>query len=910
MEKEYHSLDLAGAAEQLRTNLAKGLTAEEAQARLEKYGPNELQERKGPSFLQMVLAQLTDFLVIILIVASVISMVLGEYIDAGVIMAIVVLNAIIGVVQESKAEKSLAALKKMAAPMAKVVRDGHVLDIPSRELIPGDLVLLETGNYVPADVRLIESVNLKIEEASLTGESVPVEKDCNAVLSPEASIGDRKNSGFMSTTVTYGRGKGIVVGTGMQTQIGKIAQMIQDVETEATPLQKKLEELGKALGIACLAICAVVFALGVWEGNDLLEMFMVAVSLAIAAVPEGLPAIVTICLALGMQRMVARHALIRRLPAVETLGSVTVICSDKTGTLTQNEMTVVKMYVDGRMVDVSGKGYSPAGEFLQNGSKLSPENDPVMSTLLKGATLCNDALLERSTEREDAWRMVGDPTEGALVVAAAKAGYQKGELEQVAPRVAEVPFDSDRKCMTTFHKDGGATNYTAYVKGAPDVMLGQCTTMLLNGQVVPLDEARKQQVLEANHGMAAQALRVLAIAHRDFEEVPAKPTPETVERELTLIGLMGMIDPARPEVKDAVHICRSAGIKAVMITGDHKDTAVAIADELDMIGPKRGVLTGADLDKISDEEFAKIVEDVNVYARVSPAHKVKIVETLRSKGHVAAMTGDGVNDAPALKRADIGVAMGITGTDVAKETADMVLTDDNFASIVSAVEEGRIIYSNIRKFVFFLLSCNVGEILTVFIAMLIGMPVPLRPIQLLWLNLLTDGLPALALGMEKAEPGIMKRPPRPKTEAILNREMQIGIAVQGIAIMTATLGAFSIGLQRNSSYEEAQTMAFATLVISELLRAYTARSEYYSIFALGIFSNKYMVGATLLSSALILLPLYLTFLHPIFDVVTPDAQDWMVILGFALIPSMAAEVTKTFLRQFSSSFKQKSVDMA
>ncbi|MGE5617759.1 MAG: calcium-translocating P-type ATPase, SERCA-type [Sphingomonadaceae bacterium] len=908
MEKEYHSLDLVEAAGQLRTDLAKGLSAEEARARLEKYGPNELQERKGPSFLQMVLAQLTDFLVIILIVASVISMVLGEFIDAGVIMAIVVLNAIIGVVQESKAEKSLAALKKMAAPMAKVIRDGHVLDVPSRELVPGDLVLLETGNYVPADVRLIESVNLKIEEASLTGESVPVEKDCNALLKPDAPIGDRKNSGFMSTTVTYGRGKGIVVGTGMQTQIGKIAQMIQEVEAEATPLQKKLEELGKSLGIACLAICAVVFALGVWEGNELLEMFMVAVSLAIAAVPEGLPAIVTICLALGMQRMVARHALIRRLPAVETLGSVTVICSDKTGTLTQNEMTVVKMFVDGQMVDVSGKGYTPVGEFLQKGTKLSPKDNAVVSTLLRGAALCNDAVLERSTEREDAWRMVGDPTEGALVVAAAKAGFQKEEMEKAAPRVAEVPFDSDRKCMTTFHKDGGATGFTAFVKGAPDVMLSQCTKMLLDGQVVPLDEAKRQQVLDANHSMAAQALRVLAIAYRDFDEVPAKPTPETVERELTLVGLMGMIDPARPEVKDAVHTCKSAGIKAVMITGDHKDTAVAIADELDMIGPKRGVLTGADLDKISDEEFANIVEDVNVYARVSPAHKVKIVEALRAKGHVAAMTGDGVNDAPALKRADIGVAMGITGTDVAKETADMVLTDDNFASIVSAVEEGRIIYSNIRKFVFFLLSCNVGEILTVFIAMLIGMPVPLRPIQLLWLNLLTDGLPALALGMEKAEPGIMNRPPRPKTEAILNREMQIGIAVQGVAIMVATLGAFSIGLQRNSSYEEAQTMAFATLVFSELLRAYTARSEYYSIFTLGIFSNKYMVGATILSSLLILLPLYLTFLHPIFDVVTPDAQDWTVILLFALIPSTAAEITKIFLRRFSTSFRQKSVE--
>lgn len=911
MEKEFHSLDLAATGEKLQTHLSKGLTAEEVRARLEKYGPNELQERKGPTFWQMVLAQLRDFLVIILIVASVISMVLGEFIDAGVIMAIVILNAVIGVVQESKAEKALAALKKMAAPMAKAIRDGHVLDVPSRELVPGDLVLLETGHYVPADMRLVEAVNLKIEEASLTGESVPVEKDAEVVLSPEATVGDRRNCGFMSTMVTYGRGKGIVTGTGMQTQIGKIAQMIQEVEEEPTPLQKKLEELGKALGIIALSICAVVFALGVYRGEHILEMFMVAVSLAIAAVPEGLPAIVTICLALGMQRMVARHALIRRLPAVETLGCTTVICSDKTGTLTQNEMTVVKIYLDGRLVDVTGRGYAPVGEFRSNGTVLSPQSDATVSVMLKGAALCNDAVLERSSEREDAWKMVGDPTEGALVVAAAKAGYQKEELEKSIPRVAEVPFDSDRKRMTTIHREEGSTSYRAYVKGAPDIMLGLCNRVLENGREVVVDESKKQEILQANTAMAAQALRVLAVAYRDMGDVPSKPTPETVETGLTLIGLMGMIDPARPEVKEAVRVCKAAGIKAVMITGDHKDTAVAIADELDMLGPKRGVLTGAELDKIDQEEFVKIVEDVNVYARVSPAHKVKIVEALRQREHVAAMTGDGVNDAPALKRSDIGVAMGITGTDVSKETADMVLTDDNFASIVSAVEEGRIIYSNIRKFVFFLLSCNVGEILTVFVAMLIGLPVPLKPIQLLWLNLLTDGLPALALGMEKAEPGIMKRPPRPKNEPILNRDMRIGIGIQGLAIMGATLGAFYIGLNRHPDDPiAAQTMAFATLVVSELLRAYTARSEYYSIFALGVFSNKYMVGATALSTLLIILPLTVPFLQPIFDVEMPPADDWIVIAGMALIPSIVAEITKIFLRQLSSSFKQKGIETA
>ncbi|HZK66581.1 MAG TPA: HAD-IC family P-type ATPase, partial [Chloroflexota bacterium] len=611
-QREYHALDVVAAAEQLDSHPTKGLSSEEAKARLEKYGPNELTERKGPSFLQMVMAQLANFLIIILIVASVISIFLGEYIDAVVIMAIVVLNAIIGVVQESKAEKSLAALKKMAAPMAKVVRDGHVYDIPSRELVIGDLVILETGNYVPADVRLAESVNLKIEEASLTGESVPVEKDARQVHGPEATIGDRHNSGFMSTTVTYGRGRGLVVGTGMGTQIGEIAEMIQSVETESTPLQQKLEGLGKTLGIAALGICAVVFALGVFRGENILEMFMVAVSLAIAAVPEGLPAIVTICLALGMQRMVARHALIRRLPAVETLGSVTVICSDKTGTLTQNEMTVVKMYVDGQTVEVTGKGYAPVGEFRScSAERLVPGNHPDVAVLLRGSALCNDAVLEKSTDREDAWRMVGDPTEGALVVAAAKAGLDKDALEEASPRLAEVPFDSDRKCMSTIHQDGGPTPFIAYVKGAPDILLSQCSSILVNGQVQPLDEAKRAAVLEANHQFASQALRVLAVGCRNLPEIPEKPSPENVERDITLVGLMGMIDPARPEVRDAVHTCGAAGIKAVMITGDYKDTAVAIADELDMLGPKRGVLTGAELDKISDEDFSNMVEDVN-----------------------------------------------------------------------------------------------------------------------------------------------------------------------------------------------------------------------------------------------------------------------------------------------------------
>jgi P-type Ca2+ transporter type 2C len=908
MQTEFHAHDSESTADQLRTHLVKGLTSDEARARVAQHGYNELQESQGPSFLKMVLAQLRNFLVVILIVASLISMALGEFIDAAVIMAIVVLNAVIGVVQESKAEKALAALKRMSSPMAKVVRDGQLQDISSRELVPGDIVLLETGNYVPADIRLTEAVNLKVDEASLTGESMPVEKDAAVVIAPGATVGDRRNSGFMSTMVTYGRGRGIVVATGMHTQIGQIAQMIQSFEQEPTPLQMKLEDLGKALGMIALGICALIFAIGILRGERLLEMFLVAVALAIAAVPEGLPAIVTICLALGMQRMVARHALLRRLPAVETLGSTTVICSDKTGTLTQNEMTVVKMYVSDGFVDVSGRGYSPVGEFSRNGSGLFPERHSSTATLLKGAALCNDAVLQRSAERSDGWQIVGDPTEGALAVVAAKAGLWRDELDGKHPRAAEVPFDSDRKRMATINVENGSSPYRAYVKGAPDVMIGLCTKLLEEGREIPLDDAKRADILEANHAMATRALRVLAVAYRDFQELPAQPCPDSVETGMTLVGLLGMIDPARPEVKDAVHVCRQAGIKAVMITGDHKDTAISIAQELDILAPGGNVLTGTQLDELDQAEFLTLVESTSVYARVSPAHKVRIVEALKERGHVAAMTGDGVNDAPALKRADIGVAMGITGTDVTKETADMVLTDDNFASIVSAVEEGRVIYANIRKFVFFLLSCNVGEILAVFVAMVIGMPVPLRPIQLLWLNLLTDGLPALALGLEKAEPGTMKRPPRPKREPILNREMQIGILIQGIAIMTATLGAFAVGLIRHpGDLVAAQTMAFTTLVVSELLRAYTARSEYYPIFAIGPFSNKHMVGATATSSLLILLPLYVPILNPIFHVAPPSTEDWMVILGMALIPSVIAEISKIFLRRWSPSFKQRVV---
>jgi Ca2+-transporting ATPase len=916
-EQDTHARPVEDLVSTLRTHLTQGLSDEEACARLAQYGPNELQERPRPTFWHLLLGQFNNFLVIILLASAVISLLLGEYVDASAIMAIVVLNAVLGVVQESKAEEALAALKKMAAPEARVIRSGHIRTIPARELVPGDVVLLEAGNYAPADLRLVEAFNLKVDEAALTGESVPVNKDAELVLDREIPIGDRRNSAFMGTMVTYGRGKGIVVATGMHTQFGLIAEMIQSYEEEATPLQRKLDQLGRWLGIACLVICGIVGLVGILRGLPPLEMFMTAVSLAIAAVPEGLPAVVTICLALGMQEMIRRHALIRRLPAVETLGSATVICSDKTGTLTQNEMMVVQGWADSHLFTISGEGYQPRGEFRRDGQPFAAQADSVVRLLLQGAALCNDAVLEPSGQIANGsptWRMVGDPTEGALVVAAAKAGLWKEELETSCPRLAEVPFESERKRMTTVHKaDGGmvgqileelcssSTTCATFVKGAPDLLLERCSHVMTSEGTRPLDEKQRQEVVSANEEMSRQALRVLGVACRPLETLPANPDAEALEHDLTFIGLMGMIDPARPEVKPAVQVAKGAGLKSVMVTGDYRNTAVAIARELELLSPGGKVLTGAELDHIDEASFAAMVEEVDVYARVSPQHKVRIVEAFKSRGHVVAMTGDGVNDAPALKRADIGVAMGITGTDVSKETADMVLTDDNYASIVSAVEEGRIIYSNIRKFVYYLLSCNVGEILVIFLAMLAQLPVPLKPIQLLWLNLVTDGAPALALGLEKGEPDIMRRPPRPTSEPVINREMQWGIVIQSVAITAAVLAAFVYGLRRFPEHiVTAQALAFVTLTTSELLRAFTSRSERYSLLSLGIFSNRWMLLAVGSSFLLLLGVLYIPFLQPFFSTVPLGLREWLVIFPLILIPSIAAELTKLVLRHLAA----------
>ncbi len=927
---------------------AQGLSEEEVAARLKQYGPNELKERPRPTFFQLVIAQLNNFIVILLIVASLISAVLGDWIEAGVIMLIVVLNAILGVVQESQAEEALAALKKMASPECQVLRGGQRVSVPAHQLVPGDIVFLEAGNFIPADMRLIEAVNLRVEEAALTGESVPVQKNAALVLDAEASIGDRKNTVFMGTVVNYGRGRGIVVSTGMHTQLGMIADMLQSVKEEETPLQSRLDQLGKTLGIAALVICGVVFLLGMWRGGvfshgfneettaSILDSFMIAVGLAIAAVPEGLAAVVTISLALGMREMVKRHALIRKLASVETLGSATVICSDKTGTLTQNVMTVTRMWLDNRFVDITGTGYDPKGDFFIDGEKIDLEETPGVTTVLWVGALNNDAVLEPvSTNGSTSFRMIGDPTEGAMLVAAMKAWERLDDLPEAYPRRKEIPFDSALKRMTTvheivwikeegpspFHDQSELHKHAITVKGAPDLVLDLCTSyQTIDDQILPLSDEMRSRILAANDSMTNEALRVMGFAYRIEDTIPDELSREFAEQNLVFAGLMGMIDPPRPEVKPALEKARGAGLRTIMITGDYPNTGRAVADSIGLLRPGHKVHVGADINAMDDATLAKEVEVTDVFARVSPEHKMRIVDALRANDEVVAMTGDGVNDAPAIKRADIGVAMGITGTDVAKETADMVLTDDNYVSIVAAVEQGRVIYANIRKFVFFLLSSNIAEIMIIFLATLAGLPMPLTVIQLLWLNLLTDGAPALALAMEKGDPDIMERPPRPKNESIINSSMRLGMIIQTFAQTGAVLTAFTLGLLwhlesgaivpegmnmlayllkhdwRGVDVQTAETMAFATLSLCELFRAYTVRSERASIFRLGVFSNKYMQYAVGLSIVLLLLVVNVPFLQPIFNTHFLSGREWLIVLGLAIIPAIAEEITKYYLR--------------
>ncbi len=917
----WHSLSAQDVLLQLESEQNRGLTAAEAARRLERYGPNALTEPPHTTFLQMVVRQLNDFVVLLLIVAAVISTIVSAvehepYIESIAILAIVVLNAVLGVVQESRAEQALAALKKLAAPDAQVLRDGRRISIPAHELVPGDIVFLEAGNFIPADLRLMEAVNLRVEEAALTGESMPVEKNAVAIVDAESSIGDRKNTAFMGTLASYGRGRGVVVATGMRTQLGMIATMLHSVEMEETPLQRRLQQLGKTLGWAALIICGLVFIAGILQGGPILEMFMVAVSLAIAAVPEGLPAIVTISLALGMREMVKRHALIRRLSSVETLGSATVICSDKTGTLTQNVMTVTRLWVDGQDIEISGTGYSADGEFRLDGKRIDLDQFPATRTALWVGALNNDAELEyiEGENGRSSFRIIGDPTEGSILIAAAKAGALPEELNQAYPREREIPFDSDRKRMVTVHgvkdprlgdlspfSDGNHPEFTVVVKGAPDVVLKLCSSYQTTADVpAPLDDAQRSKIITANEVLTRDALRVLGMAYRVLPEIPERLDHAQLEENLIFVGLVGMIDPARPEVQPALDKASHAGIRTIMITGDYPSTARAIAESIHLLRPGHQVLAGAQLDELDDPALQEAVQHTDVFARVSPEHKMRIVDALKANGEVVAMTGDGVNDAPAIKRADIGVAMGITGTDVAKGTADMVLTDDNYASIVSAVEQGRIIYANIRKFVYYLISCNLAEILIIFLPTAFGRLLfpnaeravlsPLAPIQLLWLNLITDGAPALALGTEKGDPDTMEQQPRPPKEPIINASMRLGVVIQTIAITAVTLTAYAIGLLHNEIY--AETMAFLTLSLSELLRAFTARSEHYPILKVGLFTNKWMNLAVLFSLVLLMLVVYVPFLNPIFSTVPLTWTEWRFILPLLIIPSLAAELGK------------------
>ena len=896
---------------ELKTDETRGLSSEEARSRLEKFGPNSLGEEKKVPLWKRFLSQFADAMVIILIAAAILSAFMAiqnnegieGWIDVFVILAIVILNAVLGVYQEGKADQALEALKKMSSPQSKVVRDGEVLMIDSEGLVEGDIVNIDAGDAISADIRLLTSSSLKAEESSLTGESVAVDKDAEAVLDADCALGDRKNMLFMGTAVTYGRAKGVVVGTGKNTELGKIANKLTNIEDEETPLQKNLNHLGKILAVVCIIVCIIVFVVDLAvQKLPVSDALMTAVSLAVAAIPEGLSAVVTIVLSIGMTKMAQNNAIVKRLLAVETLGCVDVICSDKTGTLTQNQMTVKVLYDGEEVYNVDGNGYAPEGKITRkDGSEVKPEGK--LETLIRASVLCNDASIVKTDNGE--YTCIGDPTEGSLTTLGMKSSMPRTETMDKYPRVTELPFDSDRKMMTTYHTGIEKGHLVSYTKGAPDIILDRCTSYESPNGPVPMSDEVRKRIFEQNHEFASKAIRVLAFAYRVHYE--GTTADFSHEEQLIFIGLVGMIDPERKEAKDAIAVCKEAGIRTVMITGDFKDSAVAIAGNLEMMDEGAQALSGSELDKISDEELRVACENTNVYARVSPEHKVRIVSALKANNHIASMTGDGVNDAMALKSADIGVAMGITGTDVSKNSADMILMDDNFATIVKAVEEGRVIYSNIRKFVSFLLSCNIGEILVIFLISLIpntlipGIAAPLTAIQLLWLNLVTDSFPALALGREKGEPGIMKLPPRPKGEPIITKRMLGHIFIQAAAIFICVAAAFLIPLTNNNGFffsteysplDGARTVAFATLIISELLRAYAARSERMSVFKLGLFTNKFMNMSVLVSLALLAAVIYIPVVNGWFDNVALSLTAWLVIVPLALIPFATSEIYK------------------
>ena len=886
----------------LGTDSERGLTHQEVERRRTELGPNELPEVPPPSVVTLFLSQFTSIIVWVLVGAAVISGLLEDWLDAAAIVAIVFLNGLFGFVQEFRAERSLAALRNMSVAMARVVRDGVLRSIPARELVPGDVILLEAGDRVPADSRLIYATNFQSQEASLTGESTPVQKSAMALDRPDVLLGDRANMVFTGTIAVSGKARALVVAISLRTELGRIATMIQqasNAERLETPLQRRLEQFGYTLLWVALAVVTVVFVLGSLRGEPLMAMFLTSVSLAVAAVPEGLPAVVTVTLALGVTRMVTRHALIRKLPAVETLGSATVICTDKTGTLTKNEMTVTKLIVGASAFDATGEGYQPVGEIREVNGRSNPRSEspvrlsPGLRELLTAAVLCNGATLREENGR---WHVIGDPTEGALLVAAAKVGLTKEGLEDTAPFTEEVPFDAERKMMTIIRRT--ADGNMAYVKGAPDVLLLRCTHRLtLDGVVEPLSAQHRQAILERNVSLARESLRVLAVAHRRLDDSPMQLRADSVERGLVFLGLLAMKDPLRTEAVEAVRLCRQAGITTVMITGDHKETAVAIAREIGLSGGDDTALSGAEVDSLTDEQLTQLVERITVYARVSAEHKLRIVQAWKRRGAIVAMTGDGVNDAPAIKAADIGVTMGLTGTDVTKEAADMVVTDDNFASIAAAVEEGRGVFDNIRKTVHFLLSCNVSELLVMLFATLLGLPLPLLPIQILWMNLVTDGIPALALAVDPKAPDLMARAPRRPEARLLDGGRLLAIGGEGLMLGLIALGAFSYCLYGlHLELDQARTVAFTVMVVVQLVHSFNCRSERLSLFQLGVGTNRVLVWAFLLSLVVQVAVLTVPAAASVFKVAALPIEVWLLMGAMGVLPFLIMEVIKVLRR--------------
>lgn len=863
-----------------------GLSSGEAENRLKQYGKNELKEEEKTSLVKLFLSQFKSFLILILMVAALVSAFLGELVDAFVILFTVFLAGVLGFVQEYRAEESIKLLKSLTSPEALVVRDGKEVKVPSSLLVPGDILILQAGDMIPADARLFEAQSLKIDEASLTGESVPVEKNTK-VFPPETPQPDRKNMAYTGTSVTYGRGKAVIMATGMSTAFGKLAGLLGEIERERTPLQEKLDQFGRWLGAATLVVVAFVAVLGILQGFDPFEMFLWGVALAVAAIPEALPAVVTVGLALGVRRMVKRHALVRKLPSVETLGSTNIICTDKTGTLTQNKMTVEKVYVNGTMLSVTGNGYEPVGDFFREGKPVS--EDIHLHKLLVTGALCNDAGV---VQEKELWDIMGDPTEGALVVAAAKEGLWRPALEERHRRVGEVPFSSERKMMTTLNtfEEG----LYAHSKGAPEVILGCCTKIFLEGQERELTPDIRKEILDTVNGMANQTLRVMGFAYR---QVPENIVPEDAEKDMVFAGLMGMRDPPREEVKVAIATCTNAGIRTVMITGDHKTTAFAIAREIGIYREGDLVLTGVELDALGDKEFEDMVEKVSVYARVYPEHKLKVVNALKKKGYIVAMTGDGVNDAPALKAADMGIAMGITGTEVSKEASSMILTDDNFASIVSAVEEGRNILKNIKNFIAYGLTCHIGVVLIVLVGVLAWQILPVIAVQILWINLITDGLPPMALSLEAPDRGLMNQKPRKSTDGLVSRRTLIASLGLGALIAVQSLGVLYLALEEGVPLPKIQTLIFTLVVISLMFNAFNWRSDKLSVFSLGIFTNRSLIYAILSTVLLQLAAIYVPILQTAFRTVPLSLSDWGMIIPLASTTFIVMEIAKYLERK-------------